>query len=53
MILKTFKSLLKNSLEIKNFIHNPTQSKENQNNVIKLLSEKLNFSKNLKNFIFY
>jgi F-type H+-transporting ATPase subunit delta len=43
---------MNNSLEIKNFIHNPTQSKENQNNVIKLLAEKLNFSKNLKNFMF-
>jgi F-type H+-transporting ATPase subunit delta len=50
--IKNFLFLLKNSLEIKNFIHNPTQSKENQNNVIKLLAEKLNFSKNLKNFMF-
>ena len=47
-----FASLLHNSLEIKNFIHNPTQSKENQNNVLNLLAEKLNFSKNLKNFMF-
>ena len=47
-----FKLLLNTSLEIKNFIHNPTQSKDNQNNVIKLLAEKLNFSKNLKNFMF-
>ena len=50
--IKNFSSLIKNSLEIKNFIHNPTQSKENQNNVIRLLSEKLNFSKNFKNFLF-
>ena len=50
--IKNFESLLKKSLEIKNFIHNPTQSKENQNNVIKLLAEKLNFSKSLKNFMF-
>ena len=49
--IKNFSSLLK-SLEIKNFILNPTQSKENQNNVFKLLAEKLNFSKNLKNFVF-
>ena len=47
-----FKSLLINNLEIENFIHNPTQSKENQNEVIKLLAEKLNFSKSLKNFMF-
>ena len=50
--IKNFAYLLNNSLEIKNFIHNPTQSKENQNNVLKLLAEKLNFSKNLKNFMF-
>ena len=42
--IKNFSSLLKNSLEIKNFIQNPTQSKENQNNVIKLLAEKLNYN---------
>ena len=50
--IKNFMSLLKNSLEINNFIHNPTQSKENQNTAIKLLTEKLNFSKSLKNFMF-
>jgi len=50
--IKIFQSLLNSSLEIKNFIHNPTQSKDNQNNVIGLLAEKLSFSKNLKNFFF-
>ncbi len=50
--VKNFESLLIKSLEIKNFIHNPTQSKENQNYVLKLLAEKLNLSKNLKNFMF-
>ena len=50
--IKNFAFLLKNSLDIKNFIHNPTQSKENQINLIKLLAEKLNFSKSLKNFVF-
>ena len=50
--IKNFASLLTNSLEIKNFIHNPTQSKDNQNSVLDLLAEKLNFSKNLKNFMF-
>ena len=49
--IKNFSSLLKNSSELNNFIHNPTQSKENQNNVIKLLAENLNFSKSLKNFM--
>ena len=50
--IKNLASLLKNSQEIKNFIQNPTQSKENQINAIKLLAEKLNFSKSLKNFMF-
>ncbi len=50
--VKKFQLLLKNSEELKNFIHNPTLSSENQNTAISLLSEKLNFSKNLKNFFF-
>ena len=50
--LKNFQSLIDSIQEIKNFIHNPTQSKENQNQVINLIAEKLNFSKNLKNFMF-
>ena len=48
--LKIFQSLLKNSFEFNNFIHNPTQSLVNQNNILKIIAEKLNFSKNLKNF---
>ena len=48
--IKIFKSLLENSLELKNFFNNPTQSINNQNNVNELLSKKLSFSKNLKNF---
>ena len=48
--IKDFKSLLENSPELKNFFGNPTQSIYNQNNVNNLLSEKLSFSKNLKNF---
>ena len=48
--IKVFKSLLKNSSELENFIHNPTQSIKIQKNVINLLTEKLNFSKNLTNF---
>ena len=48
--VKNFQLLLNSSSEIKNFIQNPTQSINTQNNVINLLSEKLNFSKNLKNF---
>jgi|TARA_B100001093_G_scaffold419774_1_gene411460 F-type H+-transporting ATPase subunit delta len=48
--VKIFQALLVNSSEIKNFIHNPTKNIEDQNKVINLLTEKLNFSKNLKNF---
>ncbi len=43
--IKNFQALLLNSTEINNFIQNPTQSKDNQINVIKLLAEKFNFSK--------
>ena len=50
--IQNFKTLMNNSLEIKNFIHNPSQSIGTQNNVITLLADKLNFSKNLKNFMF-
>ncbi len=48
--IKNFYSLLAASNEIKNFIKNPTQSKIQQISVINLLANKLEFSKNLKNF---
>ena len=48
--IKGFQSLLEDSPEIKNFFSNPTQSINNQNNVNDLLSKRLSFSKNLKNF---
>ena len=48
--IKNFKSLIKISPEVKNFLKDPTQSIHQQNKAINLLSEKLNFSKNLKNF---
>ena len=48
--IESFKFLLENSLELKNFFNNPTQSINSQNNVNNLLSEKFSFSKNLKNF---
>jgi len=48
--IMTFISLHDNSSELKNFIENPTHTIEVQNRIINLLSEKLNFSKNLKNF---
>ena len=42
--------LLNKSLEIKNFIKDPTKSISQQNVFIKLLAEKLNFYKKFKNF---
>ena len=48
--IKIFYSLFNSSLDIKNFIKNPTQSIDQQNQFINILSEKLQFSKNLKNF---
>ena len=48
--LRNFQSLFNSSSEIKNFIQNPTKSINTQNSFINLLTEKLGFSKNLKNF---
>jgi len=50
--IKTLKVILKDSPELKNFLQNPTQSVETQINAIDILSKKLKFSKDLKNFIF-
>ena len=48
--VKNFQLLFNSNSEIKNFIQNPTQSMNTQNSFVKLLTEKLGFSKNLKNF---
>tara|TARA_Y100000816_G_scaffold185242_1_gene134410 strand:- start:222 stop:779 length:558 start_codon:yes stop_codon:yes gene_type:complete len=48
--VKNFQVFFNSSLELKNFIQNPTLSKNTQNSVINLLSEKLGFTRNLKNF---
>ena len=48
--VKNFQLLLDSSTEINNFIKNPTQSITKQNEVINLLSDKMGFSKYLKNF---
>ncbi len=45
-----FQKLINSSPEIKNFIQNPTQSIATHNSVVDVISKKLNFSKNLKNF---
>ena len=46
-----FLNLYNSSVEFRNFIKNPTQTTENQFNVINLVCEKLSFSKNFKNFL--
>ena len=48
--IRNFQILLNSSTEIKNFIQDPTKSVNTQVNFINLLTEKLSFSKNLKNF---
>ena len=48
--IKNFQSLHDSSVEFKNFIENPTNTIEVQNKILNSLSEKLSFSKNLKNF---
>ena len=50
--LNEFLALYNSSSEFTNFIKNPTQSNDNQLKVINIVSEKLGFSKNLKNFLF-
>ena len=50
--LKDFLSIYSYSAEFKNFIKNPTQTTENQFNAINIISEKLGFLKNLRNFLF-
>jgi F-type H+-transporting ATPase subunit delta len=49
--IKNFQLILNNSLELQNFIQNPTQSINVQNSVIGLISKKLEFSKNTNNFL--
>ena len=48
--VKNFQLLFNSSSEFKNFIQNPTLNVTLQINVINLLSKKLEFTKNLKNF---
>ena len=50
--VKNFQNLFKDINGLKNFIQNPTQSLQIQKKLIILVSEKLNFSKNLINFFF-
>ena len=48
--VKNFQSLYNSSRDINNFLKDPTQSINNQNDVINLLANKLGFSRDLKNF---
>ena len=48
--VKKFYLIINSSMELKNFIEDPTQKISQQNNVLNLLAEKLDFSKNLKKF---
>ena len=50
--VKNFYSIFNSSEEIKNFVQNPTHSIESQNGAIQLISDKLGFSKNFKNFLY-
>ena len=49
--VRNFINLFESSSEVKNFIQNPTHVIETQNKAINILSEKLDFTKNLKNFL--
>ena len=50
--LNNFLITLNSSFEIQNFIKDPSQSLNQQYKVIDTISDKLSFSKNLKNFFF-
>jgi F-type H+-transporting ATPase subunit delta len=50
--LISFLNIYDSSSEFASFIKNPTQSNTNQLEVVKVLAETLNFSKNLKNFLY-
>tara|TARA_B100000767_G_scaffold157325_1_gene147887 strand:- start:212 stop:769 length:558 start_codon:yes stop_codon:yes gene_type:complete len=49
--LKEFLNIYSSSTEFISFIKNPTQSNQIQFEAINIISEKLDFSKNLKNFL--
>ncbi len=50
--LNNFLNLYNSSNEFRNFIKNPTHTTENQFKAINILSDQLDFSKSLKNFLF-
>ena len=49
--IKNFKLIYDKNLEVKNFIKDPSQIITEQNKLVNLISDKLNFSKNVKKFL--
>ena len=49
--VNNFLLILNSSSDVENFIKNPTQNFDQNSSVVNLLSDKLKFSKNLKNFL--
>jgi len=49
--IKELLELYNSSIDLKNFINNPTQSQNKQLEVINKISSQMNLSKNLKNFL--
>ena len=49
--IKNFKLIYDKNLEVRNFIKDPSQIITAQNNLVNLISDKLNFSKNVQKFL--
>ena len=49
--IKNFKLIYDKNLEVKNFIKDPSQIITEQNKLVNLISDKLNFSKNVQKFL--
>ena len=49
--IKNFKLIYDKNSEVKNFIKDPSQIINEQNKLVNLISDKLNFSKNVQNFL--
>ena len=49
--IKNFKLIYDKNLEVRNFIKDPSQTITEQNKLVNLISDKLNFSKNVQKFL--
>ena len=49
--IKNFKLIYDKNLEVRNFIKDPSQIITEQNKLVNLISDKLNFTKNVQNFL--